>query len=297
MRKKTILKLTTALLGLNLVFQMMPVYAEPYTAQEGDTFYTLAKKHQIDLDELMKANPNIDPLNIYGGLKLELPKKTLQGLAVESENATLIEADRDKDATAADKAEASEDKPAKAAKEASAPAAKPLTDEKAKRLTEEKAKPQTEEKAKPTAKPQTEENAKPTAKAQTEENAKPVAATAKKNVITVSGKEMTYKKKVNMKATAYTAHASENGKWGAVDYFGNPLKLGTVAVDPKVIPLGTKLFITGYQFKHLPQGGFIAEARDIGGAINGNKIDIFVPVSKQIGSTFGIQNVEVYIMS
>lgn len=260
---------------------MMPVYAEPYTAQEGDTFYTLAKKHQIDLDELMKANANIDPLNIYGGLKLELPKKTLQGLAVESENAVLIEADRDKDASAADQAEASEDKPAKAAKEASAPAAKPLT----------------EEKAKPAAKPQTEEKVKPAAKAQTEENAKPVAATAKKNVITVSGKEMSYKKKVNMKATAYTAHASENGKWGAVDYFGNPLKLGTVAVDPKVIPLGTKLFITGYQFKHLPQGGFIAEARDIGGAINGNKIDIFVPVSKQTGSTFGIQNVEVYIMS
>ncbi|WP_374016093.1 3D domain-containing protein [Paenibacillus thiaminolyticus] len=281
MRKKSILKLTTALLGLNLVFQMMPVYAEPYTAQEGDTFYKLAKKHQIDLDELMKANANIDPLNIYGGLKLELPKKTLQGLAVESENAALIEADRDKDASAADKAEASADKPAKAAKEAAAPAAKP----------------QTEEKAKPAAKAQTEEKAKPAAKAQTEEKANPVAATAKKNVITVSGKEMTYKKKVNMKATAYTAHASENGKWGAVDYFGNPLKLGTVAVDPKVIPLGTKLFITGYQFQHLPQGGFIAEARDIGGAINGNKIDIFVPVSKQTGSTFGIQNVEVYIMS
>lgn len=293
MRKKTILKFTTALLGLNLVFQMMPVYAEPYTAQEGDTFYTLAKKHQIDLDELMKANANIDPLNIYGGLKLELPKKTLQGLAVESENAALIEADRDKDASAADQVEASEDMPVKAAKEASAQAAKPLTEEKAKPA----AKSQTEEKAKPAAKSQTGEKAKPAAKPQTEEKAKPVTATAKNNVITVSGKEMTYKKKVNMKATAYTAHASENGKWGAVDYFGNPLKLGTVAVDPKVIPLGTKLFITGYQFKHLPQGGFIAEARDIGGAINGNKIDIFVPVSKQIGSTFGIQNVEVYIMS
>ncbi|RJG22085.1 3D domain-containing protein [Paenibacillus thiaminolyticus] len=293
MRKKSILKLTTALIGLNLVFQMMPVYAEPYTAQEGDTFYKLAKKHQIDLDELMKANANIDPLNIYGGLKLELPKKTLQGLAVESENVALIEADRDKDASAADKAGASADKPAKAAKEAAAPAAKVQTEEKAKPA----AKAQTEEKAKPAAKAQTEEKANTAAKAQTEEKANAVAATAKKNVITVSGKEMTYKKKVNMKATAYTAHASENGKWGAVDYFGNPLKLGTVAVDPKVIPLGTKLFITGYQFQHLPQGGFIAEARDIGGAINGNKIDIFVPVSKQIGSTFGIQNVEVYIMS
>ncbi|PZM63688.1 3D domain-containing protein [Paenibacillus dendritiformis] len=252
MRKRMTLKLTAAFLGLNLVFQMMPVYAEPYIAQEGDTFYSLAKKHQIDLDELMKANPNINPKNIYGGLKLELPKKTLQGLAVESESAALIEADMDEAAPAADKAEASADKQAAAA---------------------------------------------PAAKSQTQDKAKQAAPAAKKNVITVSGKEMTYKKKVNMKATAYTAHASENGKWGAVDYFGNPLKLGTVAVDPKVIPLGTKLFITGYQFKHLPQGGFIAEARDIGGAINGNKLDIFVPVSKQTGSTFGIQNIEVYIMS
>ncbi|MBG9792415.1 hypothetical protein ABD76_07850 [Paenibacillus dendritiformis] len=256
MRKRTTLKLAAALLGLNLVFQMMPAYAEPYIAQDGDTFYSLAKKHDIDLDVLMKANPNIDPTNIYGGLKLELPKKTLQGLAVEEESPALIEADMDKGASEADKAEAPADKPA-AAEKAAAPAVKP----------------------------------------QAQEKAKQAASAAKKNVITVSGKEMTYKKKVNMKATAYTAHASENGKWGAVDYFGNPLKLGTIAVDPKVIPLGTKLFITGYQFKHLPQGGFIAEARDIGGAINGNKIDIFVPVSKQIGSTFGIQNVEVYIMS
>lgn len=250
MRKRMTLKLTAALLGLNLVFQMMPAHAEPYIAKDGDTFFTLAKKHQIDLDVLKKANANIDPTNIYGGMKLELPKKAVKSLAVESESAALIEADTDE-------AESAADKPAAAAEEAAAPAAKP----------------------------------------QAQEKAKQAAPAAKKNVITVSGKEMTYKKKVNMKATAYTAHASENGKWGAVDYFGNPLKLGTVAVDPKVIPLGTKLFITGYQFKHLPQGGFIAEARDIGGAIDGKKLDIFVPVSKQTGSTFGIQNVEVYIMS
>ncbi|MDU5140754.1 MAG: 3D domain-containing protein [Paenibacillus dendritiformis] len=253
MRKRTTLKLAAAVLGLNLVFQIMPAYAEPYIAQDGDTFYSLAKKHDIDLDVLMKANPNIDARNIYGGLKLELPKKTLQGLAVEDQNAALIEADMDETASAAGKAAAA-DEPAAAAEKASA------------------VKEQVQEKAKQ-------------------------APEAKNNVLTVSGKEMTYKKKLNMKATAYTAHASENGKWGAVDYFGNPLKLGTVAVDPKKIPLGTKLFITGYQFKHLPQGGFIAEARDIGGAINGNRLDIFVPVSKKTGSTFGIQNVEVYIIS
>jgi 3D (Asp-Asp-Asp) domain-containing protein len=42
----------------------------------------------------------------------------------------------------------------------------------------------------------------------------------------------------------------------------------TIAVDPKVIPLGSKVHIEGY-------GDYVAE--DKGGAIKGNKIDIFFP--------------------
>lgn len=127
---------------------------------------------------------------------------------------------------------------------------------------------------------------------------KKVASTnaKKQNSITVAGRTLTFSKKLNMRATAYTADPSENGIWGAVDALGNDLKLGTVAVDPKVIPLGTKLFITGYQFRHLPQGGYVATATDTGGAIKGNKIDLFVPVSKKTGNTFGVQQIQVYVL-
>lgn len=122
------------------------------------------------------------------------------------------------------------------------------------------------------------------------------AKKAPTNVVNINGRDMKYSKKLSMKATAYTAHPSENGPWGAVDALGNDLKLGTVAVDPDVIPLGTKLFVTGYQFSHLPAGGYVAIASDTGSKIKKKRIDLFVPVSKEVGSTFGVQQVEVYVL-
>ncbi|MGO4371689.1 3D domain-containing protein, partial [Paenibacillus sp. MCAF20] len=89
---------------------------------------------------------------------------------------------------------------------------------------------------------------------------------------------------------------SENGGWAGLDYFGNSLKVGTIAVDPKMIPLGTKLYVTGYDYNGLPQGGMIATATDIGGSIKGNRIDIFVPDSQSKAMKFGIQQVKIYIL-
>ncbi|MNI37476.1 Cell wall-binding protein YocH precursor [compost metagenome] len=98
-------------------------------------------------------------------------------------------------------------------------------------------------------------------------------------------------------ATAYSADASENGGYGALDYMGNSLKLGTVAVDPKVIPLGSKLYIEGYNFAGLPAGGMYAYATDTGGAVKGKKVDIFIPGSAASLRKFGIQQVKVYQLS
>lgn len=126
--------------------------------------------------------------------------------------------------------------------------------------------------------------------------AKAAAEQSEPVVVSSDGQKLAYTDKLSLKATAYTAAASENGKWGAVDYFGNALKVGTVAVDPKMIPLGTKLYITGYDYNGLPAGGIIAKATDIGGSIKGNRIDIFVPHTTQQAREFGIQNVQVYVL-
>jgi 3D (Asp-Asp-Asp) domain-containing protein len=61
---------------------------------------------------------------------------------------------------------------------------------------------------------------------------------------------------------------------------------GTVAVDPRVIPLGTKLYVEGYGY---------ATARDTGGAIVGNKIDVWFPTLGQCYQ-WGYRHVNVTIL-
>lgn len=74
-------------------------------------------------------------------------------------------------------------------------------------------------------------------------------------------------------ATAYTANPSENGTYdGRVltamghDLTANP-DMKMIAVDPNVIPLGSKVWVEGYGE---------AIAGDTGGAIKGNRIDVLV---------------------
>lgn len=74
------------------------------------------------------------------------------------------------------------------------------------------------------------------------------------------------------KLTYYCPCRECNGSNGAIDRLGNPLVWGTVAVDPKVIPLGTQLVVEGYDA--------VFTARDTGDEwVQGKHIDIFVPVS------------------
>lgn len=116
------------------------------------------------------------------------------------------------------------------------------------------------------------------------------------NVVEAWGKIFNYSKTIDVKATAYSSAASENGKWGAVDYFGNPLQLGTIAVDPSIIPMGTKVLVTGHSFQGLPKNAFVATASDQGSTIKGNRIDIFVPGAASTVSNFGIQDVKLYVI-
>ena len=84
---------------------------------------------------------------------------------------------------------------------------------------------------------------------------------------------------LTMEATAYTwtGQRTASGTWPAV---------GTVAVDPQVIPLGSRLYVEGY-------GEAVAE--DTGGLVKGNIIDIYLPTEDQCWQ-WGRRQVEVRVM-
>lgn len=84
-------------------------------------------------------------------------------------------------------------------------------------------------------------------------------------------------------ATAYTDNAQSQGKWVGQTATGMKPQVGVVAVDPNVIPLGTKMYIEGY-------GNAIAG--DTGGAIKGNRIDLFMNTQKEC-INFGRRQVKV----
>ena len=47
--------------------------AKTHTVKAGDTLYLIAKMHNVKLDALMRANPNIDPYNMLVGTELCIP--------------------------------------------------------------------------------------------------------------------------------------------------------------------------------------------------------------------------------
>jgi 3D (Asp-Asp-Asp) domain-containing protein/LysM repeat protein len=116
--------------------------------------------------------------------------------------------------------------------------------------------------------------------------AKPVAKAPKKSAPAAKAKPRT--KVITVKATAYTAYCkgcSGITKTG-INIRKNPNKK-VIAVDPKVIPLGTKVYVPGYGE---------AIAGDIGGAIKGNRIDVFIP-SKKAATKYGVKNINIKILN
>lgn len=114
-----------------------------------------------------------------------------------------------------------------------------------------------------------------------------VVGTGPEQVVSRGGTPLRYKKVLEMVATAYDATYESNGQWtGHPSALGLPLERGIVAVDPDVIPLGTRLYVEGYG---------PAIAADTGGAIKGNRIDLFFEDPAEV-EKFGMKTVKVYIL-
>lgn len=78
------------------------------------------------------------------------------------------------------------------------------------------------------------------------------------------GESITYKKKVSCVSTAYTGGGMTATGRTPIRNAGG---LSTIAVDPSVIPLGSKVYVDGYGY---------AIASDTGGAIRGNSVDLYL---------------------
>lgn len=101
-----------------------------------------------------------------------------------------------------------------------------------------------------------------------------------------------YSRVITCTATAYDASPACNGQWAGMTATGLPLEHGMVAVDPRVIPLHSRLYIEAVDGSWTY--GY-AVAGDTGGAIKGNKVDLFM-ASYSDCMQFGRRQCRVYIL-
>lgn len=115
---------------------------------------------------------------------------------------------------------------------------------------------------------------------------------------TSRGDTLRYTKVIDMYSTAYTASAADTGKGPGDMGFGITCtgiraRKGTIAVDPRVIPLHSRVYVE--VAGDTPDYGF-ARAEDVGGAIKGNLIDLFFD-SQSTANSWGRKRVKVYILA
>ncbi|MGB3367188.1 MAG: 3D domain-containing protein, partial [Acidaminobacteraceae bacterium] len=115
--------------------------------------------------------------------------------------------------------------------------------------------------------------------------------------VTSRGKPFRYKETIYMQSTAYDLSVESCGKLPGdagygITYSGTKARPGVIAVDPKVIPLGSKVYVESTD--ETSDYGF-AIAEDTGGAIKGNRVDIFIG-DRSRALRYGRRNVRIYVI-
>lgn len=106
-------------------------------------------------------------------------------------------------------------------------------------------------------------------------------------IITAGGEVLEYSHVIDGKATAYNCPGYV-GRTAS----GTIAEVGKVAVDPKVIPLGSKLYVVSQDGQYV-YGYCIAE--DTGGLIKGNKVDLYFSTWDEC-IQFGYRPVTIYVV-
>ncbi len=248
--------------------------AQQYTVKQGDTLWDIALDHQVTVSQIKEWN-QLQTDFIHPGLKLFIFDGLKTSKTAVTEKPIMPAANEAKGTTTS----------------AAAPATNKTT---SKDRTPEATAPSTSNTA---AKDHTPEAIAPAtsntvAKGHTPEATAPATSnTAAKGhtpEATAPATSNTAAKEITVEASAYTASCE-----GCTGITATGINLKTnpnakvISVDPTVIPLGSKVYVEGYGE---------AIAGDTGGAIKGNRIDVFFP-SQQDAINFGVKKLKVTILN
>lgn len=108
-------------------------------------------------------------------------------------------------------------------------------------------------------------------------------------IILATGEVLTYTGTAQVRATAYT---HTDAGCDLITATGSTVHIGTVAVDPRYIPYGTRMFIVANDGSYVYG---ISEAEDCGGAIKGDRVDLYFPTYDEC-MEFGWRNCTIYFL-
>lgn len=108
-------------------------------------------------------------------------------------------------------------------------------------------------------------------------------------IILPTGEVLTYTDSAQFRATAYT---HTDAGCDLITATGTTVRWGTVAVDPTVVPYGTRMFIITSDGSYIYG---VATAEDCGSAIKGDRLDLYMPTYAEC-IQFGYQRCTVYFL-
>ncbi|MED4615184.1 LysM peptidoglycan-binding domain-containing protein [Priestia megaterium] len=324
---------TTAILSAGFVGAASASTSGTYHVEKGDTLWKVAQKHSVSVDELKDANnltsniiyPNqelnvatikemthkvqqgntlwsisqqygvtVDQIKEWNGLKSDLIYPGEQ-LKIQSPNGQAQQSSPSvaQAAPEAQQAQAPAEQTQEEQQQAQAEQAqKEQQQAQAEQAQKEQQQAQAEQAQKEQQQAQAEQAQKEQQQAQAEqaqkEQQQAQAEQAQKEQQPAESSQQANGKSMTVEATAYTANCAGCSGTTAtgVDLKANPNQK-VIAVDPSVIPLGSKVYVEGYGE---------AVAADTGGAIKGNRIDVFVP-SEGDAQQFGRKSVKITVMN
>ncbi|MES5264352.1 LysM peptidoglycan-binding and 3D domain-containing protein [Priestia megaterium] len=324
---------TTAILSAGFVGAASASTSGTYHVEKGDTLWKVAQKHSVSVDELKDANnltsniiyPNqelnvatikemthkvqqgntlwsisqqygvtVDQIKEWNGLKSDLIYPGEQ-LKIQSPNGQTQQSSPSvaQAAPEAQQAQAPAEQTQEEQQQAQVEQAqKEQQQAQAEQAQKEQQQAQAEQAQKEQQQAQAEQAQKEQQQAQAEqaqkEQQQAQAEQAQKEQQPAESSQQASGKSMTVEATAYTANCAGCSGTTAtgVNLKANPNQK-VIAVDPSVIPLGSKVYVEGYGE---------AVAADTGGAIKGNRIDVFVPAEGD-AQQFGRKSVKITVMN